>query len=79
MELGSSAEEASAGTLTIFSVAPEKHPRVVENGRNAKFMLTNSLRYNGVIEHSQRDDIYLGDIFIACVVTMGNTQIMPSQ
>lgn len=41
----------------------EKRPRVVEIGRNAKFMLTNSLRYNGVIEHSQRDDIYLGDIF----------------
>lgn len=51
----------------------------MENGRNAKFMLTNSPRYDGVIEHSQRDDIYLGDIFIACVVAMGNTQIMLSQ
>lgn len=78
MQLGSSEEEASAGTL-VFSLAPEKHPRVVENGRNVKFMLTNSRRNNGVIEHSQRDDIYLGDIFIACVVAMGNTQIMLSQ
>lgn len=78
MELRSSEGEASAGTL-ISSVAPEKYPRVVENGRNAKFMLTNSLWYNSVIEHSQRDDIYLGDIFIVCVVAMGNTQIMLSQ
>lgn len=60
-------------------MAPGKYPHVVENGRNAKFMLTNSPRYDGVIEHSQRDDIYLGDIFIACVVAMGNTQIMLSQ
>lgn len=73
MELRSSEEEATAGTL-IFSMAPEKYPSVVENGRNAKFMLTNSL-----IKHSQRDDIYLGDIFIACVVPVGNTQIMLSQ
>lgn len=78
MELRSSEEEATAGTL-IFSMAPEKYPSVVENGRNAKFMLTNPLWYIGVIKHSQHDNIYLGDIFIACVVAVGNTQIMLSQ